>query len=264
MGQDETSRAGTLWAGTNEKAFEAVAVRTRTTVRAPLQATVLRAVETQHVAATMRLVGSAEAQAVLEAALETSKPPIPPGCERLNYLLYTPFRYPPSPWPSRFRGPADPGVFYAAEHARTALAEVAHWRLKVLLDAVELTELNPTAHTLFATRIEAATIDAAELRPVARRKAVLDPDEYSAAQAWGREVRASGIGAIRYPSVRDRPDGVCWALLTPAAFRSKPTLQASWLIRITRDGARCRSTVAPFASFDFSAAQLLCRPTGAR
>lgn len=193
---------------------------------------------------------------MLEAALEASKPPVPPEYARLDYLLYTPFRYPPTPWPSRFRGPADPGVFYAAEHDRTALAEVAHWRLKVLLDAVNLTGLDPAAHTLFSVAIEAVTADAAELRPAARRRAVLDPDDYAAAQAWGRDVRASGYDAIRYPSVRDRPTGVCWAVLTPSSFRSKPALRSNWLIRVTRDGAFCRSTAAPFISLDFSNSEL--------
>jgi hypothetical protein len=225
----------------------------------PGRATVHRVVETQYLASTLRLVDSAEAQAVLEAALEGSKPPIPPDCARLDYLLYTPFRYPPTPWPSRFRGPSDPGVFYAAERDRTALAEVAHWRLKVLLDAVDLTGLDPTAHTLFTVAIEAVTADASQLHPPARRRAVLDPDDYTAAQAWGRDARASGFGAIRYPSVRDRPAGVCWAVLTPASFRSGPTLQSNWLIRVTREGACCRSTAAPFVSLDFPAAQLLCR-----
>lgn len=225
-------------------------------------ATVLRAVETQHVAATMRLVGSIEAQAVLEEALEASKPPVPAECAHLDYLLYTPFRYPPSPWPSRFRGPTDPGVFYAAESVRTALAEVAHWRLRVLLDAVDLKVLEPTAHTVFSVKIETATADAAELAPAERRAAVLSPVDYAAAQAWSREVRAQGIGAIRYPSVRDRPGGVCWALLSPQSFRSRPRLQGNWLIRVTRDGAQCRRITEPFASFAFSAEQLLALDQG--
>jgi hypothetical protein len=225
----------------------------------PSRATVHRVVETQYVASTLRLVDSAEAQAVLETALEASKPPVPPDCTRLDYLLYTPFRYPPTPWPSRFRGPSDPGVFYAAERDRTALAEVAHWRLKILLDAVDLTGLDPTAHTLFTVVIETVTTDASRLRPPARCRAVLDPDDYTAAQAWGRDARASGFGAIRYPSVRDRPAGVCWAVLTPSSFRSGPTLRSNWLIRVTREGAYCRSTAAPFLSLDFPATQLLCR-----
>jgi hypothetical protein len=232
--------------------------RTRASAR-PLRATVHRVVETQYVASTLRLVDSAEAQAVLEAALEASKPPVPADCAGLDYLLYTPFRYPPTPWPSRFRGPSDPGVFYAAERDRTALAEVAHWRLKVLLDAVDLSGLDPTAHTLFSVVIEAVTTDVSQLRPSARRRTVLDPDDYTAAQAWGRGVRAAGYDAIRYASVRDRPAGVCWAVLAPSAFRSKPRLRSNWSIRVSRAGAYCRSTAAPFVSLDFPAAQLLCR-----
>lgn len=237
--------------------------RTRASARS-IHATVHRVVETQYVASTLRLVDSAEAQSVLEAALEASKPPVPPGCAGLDYLLYTPFRYPPTPWPSRFRGPSDPGVFYAAEHDRTALAEVAHWRLQILLDAVDLTGLDPAAHTLFTVAIEAVTADVSQLRPPVRRRALLDPDDYAAAQAWGRGIRASGFGAIRYPSVRDRPTGVCWAVLAPSSFRSGPTLRSNWLIRMTRDGAYCRSTAAPFVSLDFPAAQLLCRSDASR
>jgi hypothetical protein len=234
-----------------------VTAEARSAVSLPVRATVLRVVETQYTAATMRLVDSADAQAVLEDAIETSKPPVPPGFAHLHYLLYTPFRYPPSPWPSRFRGPADPGVFYAAERPRTALAEVAHWRLKVLLDAVDLQALEPAAHTVFSVGIEATLADAATLRPATRRDAVLHPDDYGPAQAWAREVRAAGRQAIRYPSVRDRPDGVCWAVFAPEAFRSKPKLAGNWLIRVTRDGAHCRTTSAPFQTFAFSSPQLL-------
>lgn len=229
----------------------------RQAVVLPVRATVLRVVETQYAAATMRLVDSAEAQAVLEDAIETSKPPVPPAFSHLHYLLSTPFRYPPTPWPSRFRGPTDPGVFYAAEHPRTALAEVAHWRLKVLLDAVELLALEPAAHTLFAVVIEATRADAADLRPASRRASVLHPDDYAPAQAWAREVRTAGVQAIRYPSVRDRPEGICWAVFSPDAFRGTPSLSGNWLLRVTRDGVHCRTTTVPVQTFEFPATQLL-------
>lgn len=231
----------------------------RQAVVLPARATVLRVVETQYAAATMRLVDSAEAQAVLEEAIETSKPPVPPRFTHLHYLLSTPFRYPPNPWPSRFRGPTDPGVFYAAEHPRTALAEVAHWRLKVLLDAVDLLTLEPAAHTLFAVVVETTLADAAALRPASRRASVLHPGDYGAAQAWAREVRAAGLQAIRYPSVRDRPEGVCWAIFSPDAFRGLPALSGNWLLRVTRDGVHCRTTTVPVQIFEFPASRLLGR-----
>lgn len=207
-----------------------------------MRATVCRVVESQAIAATMRLVDTPEAQAVLEAALDASKPPVPADCAHLHYLLATPFRYPPSPWPSRFRGPMDPGVFYAAEHERTALAELAHWRLQVLLDAVDLTELAPAPHTMFTVRIDASVTDVERVRPLARRAALLHPDDYGPAQQWARELRARDGEAIRYPSVRDRPDGICWALLSPRVFASPPRIAGSWLMRVTHAGVSCRST----------------------
>jgi hypothetical protein len=224
-----------------------------------VRATVWRVVETQYAAATMRLVDDVAAQAVLEEAIKGSKPPVPSAFAHLHYLLYTPFRYPPSPWPSRFRGPTDPGVFYAAEHVRTALAEVAHWRLKVLLDAVDLQVLDPAAHTVFTTEVEGEIADAAALRPASRRAAVLDADDYSAAQTWAREIRADGRHAIRYPSVRDRPDGVCWAVFAPEAFRSEPVLSGNWLVRVTRGGVWCRTASPPFDGYAFSTTQLAGR-----
>ena len=222
------------------------------------EATVLRAVETQYVASTLRLVDSAQAQTVLEEALEASKPPIPADCSPLDYLLYTPFRYPPSPWPSRFRGPTDPGVFYGAGQARTALAEVSHWRLRFLLDAVDLSVVGPTAHTLFSVRIRAATVDVAQLES-ARQREILDPENYAAAQRWARQQRADGAEAIRYPSVRDRPGGVCWAVLSPKAFRSRPKLVENWTIRVTREAAQCRRADRPLSGLVFDAATLLAR-----
>ncbi|MDW8258558.1 MAG: RES domain-containing protein, partial [Gammaproteobacteria bacterium] len=84
--------------------------------------TLWRVVEAQHTAATLRLVGSLAEQAVLEHVLEQAKPPLPPGTQRLHYLLATPFRYRPRQG-SRFRAPFASGVWYGAELQRTALAE---------------------------------------------------------------------------------------------------------------------------------------------
>lgn len=222
----------------------------------PLRATVVRAVETQYVAATMRLVDTAAEQAVLEEAIEASKPPVPEAYAHLHYLLSTPFRYSPLPWPSRFRAPLDSGVFYAAERDRTALAEIAHWRLKALLDAVSLRELEPAAHTLFKVAVAGPMADVERLLVGSEREDVLDPHDYGAAQQWGRHVRGAGLYGIRYPSVRDRPDGVCWAVFSPAAFRSAPTLAGEWFIRVTRDGVSCQSTRAAAPVIFFSAEQL--------
>jgi len=87
-----------------------------------------RMVEAQHQASTLKLVDSAAEQAVLERLLEASKPPLPAAMKRLDYLLGTPFRYPPRNHGSRFRAATDPGVFYAALDLPTAAAELGWWR----------------------------------------------------------------------------------------------------------------------------------------
>lgn len=46
-----------------------------------------RMVETQHIAATMRLVDSEDEQALLEQMLEESKPPLPESAVGVHYLL---------------------------------------------------------------------------------------------------------------------------------------------------------------------------------
>ena len=106
--------------------------------RAALRHALWRAVEAQHVVSTMALVDSIEEQHVLERLLEDTKPPIPAAAAHLHWLLFTPFRYPPPPGGSRFRGPNDPGVFYGADEIRTACAELGYWRWRHLLDSPAL------------------------------------------------------------------------------------------------------------------------------
>lgn len=106
-------------------------------------------VESQHIAATMKLVDSHAEQDVLESLLEFNKPAQPHGTAGLDYVLATPFRYPPIRQGSRFRAITDPGVFYGAASVHTAAAELGYWRWKFLRDAVDLERLEPVAHTAF-------------------------------------------------------------------------------------------------------------------
>ena len=52
---------------------------------------------------------------LLERLLEGDEACRPAAAAHLNWLLFTPFRYPPPPGGSRFRGPNYPGVFYGAD-----------------------------------------------------------------------------------------------------------------------------------------------------
>ena len=107
-----------------------------------------RAVEAQHIVSTNVLVDNADEQRVLEDLLDEGKPPVPPNARRLDFLLFTPFRYPPPPGGSRFRGDVDPGVFYCADEVRTACAELGYWRWRHLLDTPALTRMPPASQTV--------------------------------------------------------------------------------------------------------------------
>ena len=55
-------------------------------------------VEGQYRISTLKLVDTLSDQERLEQLLDQTKPPVPPECRGLDYLLATPFRY-GSPYP---------------------------------------------------------------------------------------------------------------------------------------------------------------------
>jgi hypothetical protein len=197
-----------------------------------------RAVEAQHIVSTLRLVDSPDEQRVLEDILEANKPPLPAAARDLDYLLFTPFRY-RSPFGSRFRSPADPGVFYGAETVRTACAELGYWRWRFLQDSAGLKELGPAPQTLFEVGVKTLAVDL-ERAPFSRDAASWrHPSDYSATQEFGAVARTAGLGLIRYASVRDPLPGRCGAVLTPSAFSSKRPIspQQTWFLTVTSEFA---------------------------
>ncbi|AJG18913.1 hypothetical protein RR42_m1515 [Cupriavidus basilensis] len=185
---------------------------------------------------TMPLVDSLEEQAVLEAVLDAGKPAVPADARHLHYLLFTPFRYPPSPWGSRFRAEQDPGVFYGADDIRTACAELGYWRWRFLLDSPALPRIDARPHTLFqvSVRTDGIALDAPPFAEDAAKWT--DPDHYDACQALARTAREAGLGMIRYTSVRDPEHGACAALLTPRAFAEpQPRTTTTWMLTVRPD-----------------------------
>lgn len=174
---------------------------------------------------------------MLEKLLDESKPEMPAATAGLDYLLATPFRYPPS-WPggSRFRSAADPGVFYAADERRTACAELGYWRWRFLMDssALATSALGPVPHTLFRVRIAASAIDL-RAKPFSRdAKAWTHRSNYGPTQAFAAVVRRTPVTAIRYESVRDPDKGGCVAVLEPRAFSARrPISYQTWFLTVT-------------------------------
>ncbi|MEC5385165.1 RES family NAD+ phosphorylase [Uliginosibacterium sp. H3] len=221
----------------------------------PLRATLWRMVESQHVASTMKLVDSAAEQDVLEILLEQGKPPLPLGTTGLDYLLASPFRYPPYPAGSRFRSSTDPGVFYGAPNMGTAAAELGYWRWRFLLDSPALQQVGPVLHTAFRAKVNAICIDLREPPFDAQAAAWTAARDYGATQALARSAREAKLQAIVYASVRDPQQGWCAALLTPEGFaRRKPEpLTQSWWLTATRQQVvwRRESETMSFATQDW-------------
>jgi len=216
-----------------------------------LRARVWRAVESQHVVSTMRLVEHNLAdQAILENILEASKPPVPEGARGKHWLIATPFRYTPPPPGSRFRAPHDPGVFYAAFEHRTACTEIGYWRWRFVQDSAGLSTLAAKPMSLFAADVKAVAVDLRKPPLSRQRRAWTDPDSYAETQALARKVRAQDIEAIVYESVRDPEHGGAVAVLAPKPLTGPIGNPQSWFLTITANHAIWQRE--PGESFQFA------------
>ena len=206
----------------------------------------------------MSLVDSVAEQAVLERLVESSKPPVPREVARLNlhWLLFTPFRYAPPPGGSRFRGPNDPGVFYGAEHARTACAEVGYWRWRHLRDTPGIAAMPPRPQTVFSVPVSGTAIDLREAPFDCDRDSWAHRSDYGPCQAMGRVAREAGMQWLRYESVRDSRHGGCGVVFDATAFATRtPIEQQGWLLTVTQTRVVWqRSDPLDPGVFEFSAA----------
>jgi RES domain len=200
----------------------------------PWRGTLWRAVEAQHRVSTLRLVDTLAEQSLLESLLESTKPALPSSLRQQHYLVTTPFRYPPlHPQGSRFRGPADPGVFYGALERRTACAELGFWRWRFLLDSPALQRLQPLTQTLFESALEASSLDLRRDPFLKDAKHWTDPVDYSGCQTFARVAREAGATALCYASVRDPQHGHCVAVLAATAFTSREIVEQRWRLSVT-------------------------------
>jgi hypothetical protein len=173
-------------------------------------------VETQNVAATMRLVDSADEQQMLEDMLETSKPPLPPQASGLHYLLAAPFRYVPQTG-SRFRAVNSPGIWYGADDAYCACAEIAYWRQRFLLESVGLMKQSiSTEHSMVEAMVQGRALDLLSHPWILAQALWMHPSDYTETQKLATLVRDSQteVTWIRYASV-SATDHVCAAVFDP-------------------------------------------------
>jgi hypothetical protein len=222
----------------------------------PISGRAWRAVEAQHQVSTAKLTDNSSEQERLEQLIEATKPLIPIECRHLNFLLSTPFRY-GSPYPSgsRFRRAGlTLGVFYASELAKTAITEIAFWRLLFFAESPQTPwPKNPGEYTAFA--VEFATEQGIDLasEPFERDRDVWrHPTEYEPCRLLAENARAVGVQIIKYESARTLGRTTNFALLTCRVFiKSEEVDRQTWRIHLSPTGVRIFCEM-PKINFDFS------------
>ncbi len=204
-----------------------------------LKANVVRVVESQEQVATTKLVDTSEEQHLLETILEQTKLPAPPGAKHYHYLIWTPFRYPPLPFGSRFGRRAEHGIFYGSLDNETALAECAYYRI-VFLSGMEepLPDGEPltTGHSTFEVKFDTAQGIALEAAPFKDYTAqISDPIKYDISQSLGVAMREAGVEAFSYLSSRFK-DGINAGAFVLNAIKSRrPEHMQQWICTTTMD-----------------------------
>ncbi len=188
----------------------------------PLGGAILRYAEDQERSVTRPLVDTLAEHDLLESILDESKPPYHPDSAHLDYLLKTPFRYPPLRHGSRFGGVHEAGIFYGAETLKAIQYEIAFYRFSFYFDMETPPSSIQTEHILFRCHyssdraLNLAAIEDDHLQQLAR-----DPLHYQPTQAIGTWARTLELQSIRYLSART-PDHQCnVAVLDPKALKPK-------------------------------------------
>ncbi len=232
----------------------------------PRRSDAWRVVETQEIAATAAITSSSAEQSRLEELLEDAKPALADDLVGLSYLLFTPFRYPPLPYGSRFGSEFERGIFYGALELETAFAESAVYLWLFRAGPAELGPLAVIRDQRSSYRVPVATrhgIDLGDRAFADIRSTLTRRDDWSAPQRFGSAAREAGVQAIWYPSCRYRGSNL--AVLDPAALaaRQEADVQAWHLVL---DGERCwfgaqpRGGAYEFSFSDFAERGLIPHP----
>lgn len=198
----------------------------------PLHETAWRVIEAQEITATRKLVDSLEEQILLEDMLESSKPILDTFLAKFHPLLYTPFRYPPLTYGSRFGMKIEPSLWYGSLSETAAMAEKAFYQFNFLRGSDAAYGLVEVPLTIFSAKIKTTQGIKLSEAPFSQFTNIISsPVSYVDSQVLGSAMRESAVEAFTYMSARDKEHGKNIALFTINAFAEKnPEAQSfqSW------------------------------------
>jgi len=178
-----------------------------------------RVVEAQHVLSARDLVDNSEEHDLLESMLEDSKPPVD---KEKGYLIFTPFRYPPLKYGSRFGSVLEPSLWYGSLELETAFAETAHYRRLFLNDSAADLGYIELILSAFRTRIKTDKgIDLSAAPFDTYREQLSSKDSWRHSQSTGTDMRDAGVTAFVFYSARHNEQAKNVASFTPSVFCSK-------------------------------------------
>ncbi len=193
-----------------------------------------RIVEDQSRSTTRKFVDSSLEHDLLEKLIDESKPVIKyygdeAYFKKCHYLIFTPFRYPPLKWGSRFGSRWERGLFYAALDLETAMSEKAFYKLAFL----QASEGNIGGKTLLSTafklNVESTQfINLCETPFMAYEKAISAKDNYIFAQTLGKEMRDAQVECFQYVSARSTSGGCNIGVFSPKALINNSKLEKTF------------------------------------
>lgn len=162
-----------------------------------------RVVEAQHILNSRDLVDSLDEYEILEELLNNSKPMI--STKISDPLIFTPFRYPPLEYGSRFGRIFEPSLWYGSLDIRTALTEVAYYRLKFNQDSDADLGYVDTLLTAFNVCVKTNQgIDLTKIPFIQHQTEISSKTSYTASQLLGSDMRANKIEAFIFYSARTK------------------------------------------------------------
>lgn len=181
-----------------------------------------RIIEAQEMTATRKLVDSLEEQIILEDLIEAEKPPVLAEYVSYHPLLYTPFRYPPLQYGSRFGKKIEPSLWYGSLELNTAFSEKAFYLFNFLNASEAKFGIVSPQFTAFSAQIKSSKGVKLTSHSFAHYTSLISkPNSYKASQALGAAMRGADIHAFTYYSARDKNKGINVGLFTPSAFQYK-------------------------------------------
>ncbi len=189
---------------------------------APMESIAWRVVETQNQSYTRKLVDSDEELDILENLLEKTKTQLDEAIfADYHYLLFTPFRYPPLKYGSRFGCRFEPSLWYGSEQMATAFREVAYYRLLFLQDTEANLELQ-LIHSAFSVKASSNCGIQLTAQPVHKyHSSISSPSTYEHSQPLGTAMRENGVELFTYYSARSQELEKNIGIFYPKAFISK-------------------------------------------